>query len=256
MSNIKNIINKKYSINKSGVYIFSTIKKKSDVLYHCSEFQKWNSIVKERIKYYTTKSSIAGRLADLSYKNITKFNKIEGWILDIGCGDGSQLKYLDDKSRYIGIDRNLERLEILKHNYPQANVFYADATELPFKNKTISGIFSSNAFEHLWYLKDTIYEMYRVLLPNGKCNIVIPTEGGLWTLGRKLISKPHFNKKFPNIDFDFISRIEHCNQAKQIVRTMTLLFNVNQTGIPFKIPSIWFNAFLELSCTKRNDIDI
>jgi ubiquinone/menaquinone biosynthesis C-methylase UbiE len=256
MNNFDEIINTKYNINENGIYIFPTIKKKSDILYRCSEFKKWDKIVKERIKYYTTKSSIAGRLANLSYKSMARLNKTKGWVIDIGCGDGVQLKYLDDKSRYIGIDRNLKRLEILKNSYPQVNVVYADATELPFKDETISGVFSSNAFEHLWYLKDTVCEMYRVLSPNGKCSIVIPTEGGLWTLGRELISKPHFNKKFPNIDFDFISRIEHCNQAKQIVRTMKLLFNVKQIGIPFKFSSIWFNALLTLSCTKRNDIGI
>jgi ubiquinone/menaquinone biosynthesis C-methylase UbiE len=256
MNKFEGIINTKYKINENGIYTFPIARKKSDILYSSNEFKKWDNIVNERIKYYTTKSSIAGRMANLSYKSITQLNNTKGWILDIGCGDGAQLKLLDDKSRYIGIDRNLKRLEILKSNYPQANVMYADVSELPFKNKTIVGIFSSNAFEHLWYLKDTVYEMYRVLLPMGKCCIVIPTEGGLWTLGRELVSKPHFNKKFPNIDFDFISRIEHCNQAKQIVRTIKLLFNVTQIGIPFKIPSIWLNAFFELSCSKRNDIDI
>jgi SAM-dependent methyltransferase len=232
------------------IFIIPHRSTRADALYESSKFLAWNALLEERIKYYTTKASIAGRLAKLSYRTITELNSIDGWVIDIGCGDGAQLELLKNKERYIGIDKNLDRLRILKKNYPEATVVYTDASDLPFIDKSISAVFSSNAFEHIYYLKDAILESHRVLRNNGIMKIIVPTEGGAWSLGRYFISKPHFQKKYPTLDFDFISRLEHCNQANQISRNLELLFQVKTKGIPFYIPSIWLNAFLEFTCRK------
>lgn len=247
-----------YNQTPSGVILLDNqLKRPLDIVYKHKMFEQWNSLMKERLKYYTEKKTIAGRLADLTYKSIDVLNEASNdeIILDIGCGDGSQLKYLKNKSNYIGLDRNLDRLEILKKKYPEATVIYADATNLPFKTGSIKYIYSSNAFEHLWYLKEVVLECYRCTYDQGEMTILFPTEGGLWNLGRNLLSKPFFKKKNPALDFELISHIEHCNNATQIIRTLETFFQTRSKFLPTRIPSIYLNALVQVRCQHFSDKD-
>lgn len=133
----------------------------------------------------------------------------------------------------------MERLEILKKNYPDATAIYADATSLPFKTGSLKHIYSSNAFEHLWYLKEAVLECYRCTYDKGELKIIIPTEGGLWNLGRAMFSKPHFQKKYPDLDFELISHIEHTNVAQQVIRTLETFFDTSTKYLPTRIPTIF-----------------
>ena len=85
--------------------------------------------------------------------------------------------------------------------------------------------------------------------------ILFPTEGGLWNVGRNLFSKPFFQKKNPNLDFELISHIEHCNNAKQIVRTLETFFDTKRNYLPTRIPSVNLNAFVEVICSHYKDIN-
>ena len=243
-----------YEITKSGILMLSPKTSScSEAVYSSPMFTKWSSILDERIQYYTKRKSIAGLLANYSYRSIRKFGPIKPgeWMLDIGCGDGSQIAYLDNRSNYIGLDTNLKRLEILEKNYPDAIAIFGDAAALPFKSECIRYVFSCNAFEHVWYLKDAALEIFRCILDDGLSIIVIPTEGGLWNLGRALISKAYFKKHHPEINFDFISHVEHCNNANQIVHTFQTFFNTKTKYKPLSIPTIMLNAYLEIHCCKK-----
>lgn len=224
----------------------------SSEVYSSEMFRKWNNIIEDRINYYTKKKSIAGAIANVTYKSIKNFKDVtDGWVLDIGCGDGSQAESLADHSRYIGLDCNLERLKILKKKFPIATAIFGDASKLPFKNNCIKYVYSSNAFEHIWYLKDAILDLKRCTTEDADIYIVIPTEGGLWDIGRFLISRPRFTKKYPQIDFDFISHVEHCNLSSQVARNLETFFSINKKYWPTRIPSIYLNVFVEIHCKKR-----
>ena len=134
----------------------------------------------------------------------------------------------------------------MKRHYPEASAIYGDAASMPFRSGSLKGVFSCNAFEHIWYLKDAVLEIHRCIIKNGKVIIVVPTEGGLWNLGRKILSKPYFQKKYPDIDFDFISHVEHCNEAHQIIRNLETFFNIKKKYKPIRIPSVMLNLFVEL----------
>jgi SAM-dependent methyltransferase len=246
----------KYQMTPSGILILDPKHSRPpDVIYSSPMFERWGSIVTERIQYYTGKQSVAGLVANWGYRNLRRLNhRPKGeWLLDIGCGDGAHIAHLNDVSAYIGLDRNMDRLEILKRNYPDATAIYGDAASLPFKSGSLRYIFSSNAFEHLWYLKDAVVELFRCMDEDGTALIIIPTEGGLWNLGRRFLSKPHFQKKYPDIDFEFISHIEHCNQASQVVRTLETFFDVRKKFVPLRVPSVMFNVVVELDCRPKNN---
>ena len=225
-------------------------------VYSSPMFKKWNSLVKERVKYYTENRSLAGLMAGWSYRSIRRFDARgkDEWLLDIGCGEGRQAALLKNRSTYIGLDRNMERLTALKKQHPEATAIYADATTLPFKSKSLRCVFSCNAFEHIWYLKDAVLELHRCAMADIEMRIVIPTEGGLWNLGRRFLSKPFFTRRHPDLDFDFISRVEHCNEACQVIRSFEMLFHVENTFRPTRLPSVLVNALVELKCQKRQEI--
>lgn len=246
----------KYEMTESGILLLdSGNSRPSDIVYSSPMFEKWDSIIGARIKYYAEKQSIAGLLANWSYRSIRHFNERgREWLLDIGCGDGAHLVHLKDRSTYIGLDRNMRRLEILKRNYPEATAIYGDATSLPFRSGSLKHVFSCNAFEHLWYLKDAVINLYRCTDKSGTLVIIVPTEGGLWNIGRRVLSKAHFQKKYPEIDFEFISHVEHCNQANQIIRSLETFFRVQTKYKPTRIPLVIMNVFVELHCQRNNDI--
>ena len=122
---------------------------------------------------------------------------------------------------------------------------------MPFRPASIKYVFSCNAFEHIWNLKDAIFEIFRCITIDGFSIIVVPTEGGLWNLGRALISKPFFQKQHPDINFDFISHVEHCNNARQIVRSLQIFFKTKVKYLPLLIPTIMLNVYLEIHCQKK-----
>ena len=245
-----------YEMTDSGILMLdSKVSKPMDEVYSHPDFQKWEDILDERLQYYTEGKTVATKMSQMSYTGIKQFNKrgSDDFVLDIGCGDGVQADLLKDTITYIGIDRNLKRLEMLKKRHPDATLIYADATNLPFKNGSIKHVFSSNCFEHLWYLKEVVKECYRITHgTNGSMCIVVPTEGGLWNLGRRVYSKPHFTKKYPNIDFELISHIEHTNNAKQIMRTLETFFDINKKYIPTRLPSIYLNPIVQIDCDAKN----
>ena len=225
----------------------------SDQVYAHPQLERWANLTKDVIPYYTSKKSIAGKIANAGYRGLRTFNhaKESEWILDIGCGNGAQADLLDNHSNYIGLDRNAQRLGMMLERHPNATAIYGDAGALPFKDKTLKYVFSSFAFEHIWYLKDAVMEIDRCTTDDATVIIVIPTEGGLWNLGRNLISKPRFTKKYPDLDFEFVSHVQHCNQATQVIRTLETFFKVKRRYMPTLIPSVYCNIFVELICTKQ-----
>jgi ubiquinone/menaquinone biosynthesis C-methylase UbiE len=249
----------KYEMTKSGILLLDPkLSHPSDALYSSPMFEKWNAIVSERIEYYTGKRSVAGLIAHWSYFCMRSFNQgCSGeWLLDIGCGNGAHLAHVKDRSSYIGLDKNLQRLEILKKNHPETTAIYGDVNSLPFKTGSLKHVFSSNAFEHFWYLKDAVMELFRCIHPKGRLLVVIPTEGGLWNLGRKFLSKPHFQKRYPNIDFEFISHVEHCNVARQVIRSLETFFHVKKKFKPTRAPLVSLNAIVELDCYPKDMPDL
>lgn len=246
-----------YGLNDDGVLMLdSNVNRKMDGVYTHPMWARWEAILEERLNYYTGKKTVAGRVADSSHGELVKIESSLGQddlIVDIGCGDGSEAYKLQRRENYIGIDRNLSRLAILKSRFPEATAIYCDAARLPFRANSVKYIYSAHAFEHLWYLKEAVYETSRVLAEGGGMTIVVPTEGGLWNLGRKLYSKPFFQKRHPTIDFELISHLEHCNNATQIMRTLETFFETRVEFWPLRLPSVYLNAIARIHCRHFSD---
>lgn len=68
-------------------------------------------------------------------------------ILDVGSGWGEY--YNLDKGRFTGVDNSFPRVKFAQKRYPDAFFIQADATKLPFKNKTFDAVLLANTTHHL-----------------------------------------------------------------------------------------------------------
>lgn len=105
-------------------------------------------------------------------------------ILEIGCGNGyylSLLNRLEMKLNLVGIDNVQMALDDAKKFIfdNKVKLIFADASSLPFSNKTFDKIVMSEVIEHVKNEKKVLSEAYRLLKSGGiialtTCNIDYP----------------------------------------------------------------------------------
>lgn len=96
--------------------------------------------------------------------------KIEGVVLDFGCGAKPYKALFTSAKEYIGLD--IEN-EAHSHENEEVDVYY-DGQTIPFDDKHFDAVFSSEVFEHVFDIEDVIKEIHRVLKPEGKILITVP----------------------------------------------------------------------------------
>ena len=86
------------------------------------------------------------------FANLIKNNKINPLILDIGCGNGKNMDYLQNnlKCSIIGIDNCENFIEICKKK--DLSVIHSDSGSLPFDNEVFDYILCIAMFHHLLHL--------------------------------------------------------------------------------------------------------
>ena len=95
--------------------------------------------------------------------NIIKENmKIIPPLLDIGCGTGISTNFFKVKS--VGIDNCKEMIE-----NGNGDLRYADAENLPFKDKTFNTIISVTVFQNITNMEKALKEIIRVSKNNNIC---------------------------------------------------------------------------------------
>lgn len=98
-------------------------------------------------------------------------------LLDIGCGNGRLYDFLKNEPiNYIGIDNNKKLLKIAHSKYPKAIFKYADATRLPFPDKSFDTVWCIAILHHLpttaLRLK-ACEEMKRAIKPKGSLMLTV-----------------------------------------------------------------------------------
>lgn len=96
--------------------------------------------------------------------------------LDVGCGNGTMVKYIvkNYAPEYAyGID--LHREKEVGEGY---TLMHGDATALPFEDNTFDIVSTIATFEHINGIPETLAEIRRVLKPFGKCYIAFSP---IWT---------------------------------------------------------------------------
>jgi len=111
-------------------------------------------------------------------------SQIEGGksVIDICCGDGRVLKYLEKRTSLIyGIDYIQKQCELAKKAVPNARIINADAIKVPFKDCTFDYVLCTfNTFGNLGSKKDkSLQEMIRICKIQGKVIITVYSKKAL-----------------------------------------------------------------------------
>jgi ubiquinone/menaquinone biosynthesis C-methylase UbiE len=104
-------------------------------------------------------------------------------ILDVGCGTGETLSYLQTlfpKSKLFGIDTSLMAVSYSRSR-GHKNVFKADAGRLPFKSNSFDVVLFLDVLEHIKDDQKAILEAKRVLTNNGLIIITAPGLNFIWS---------------------------------------------------------------------------
>ena len=94
-------------------------------------------------------------------------------ILDVGCGDGSLIRYLDDQKRVlIGIDADKKCIDFAANNTDSDNIkFICSRFEIYNFEKKFDAIIFNSSIHHM-DMKDAVNKAKTILVPGGIILIV------------------------------------------------------------------------------------
>jgi SAM-dependent methyltransferase len=105
------------------------------------------------------------------YRGVVKHAaKLEGKLMDFGCGSKPYKPLFVNAKEYIGVDYAGEGHS---HENEEIDVFY-DGKTIPFPDNTFDSILTNEVLEHVFNLEDILKELHRVLKPGGKILITTP----------------------------------------------------------------------------------
>jgi ubiquinone/menaquinone biosynthesis C-methylase UbiE len=97
-------------------------------------------------------------------------NKLEGKLLDFGCGSKPYKELFEKADEYIGIDLKIEGRE---ENHKYVDKFY-DGNVIPFDNKSFDSLLCTEVLEHVFNIEELLKEFNRVLKKGGIALITTP----------------------------------------------------------------------------------
>lgn len=118
---------------------------------------------------------------------------IEKDVLEIGCGNGFQMREISQVARSV-VGLELPEGEYVREK--DLNVVEYDGLHIPFPAASFDTVFSSNVMEHIPQQAQIHSEIHRVLRPGGKVVHVMPTR--VW---RMLTSALHYPRLVKSVLF-------------------------------------------------------
>lgn len=93
----------------------------------------------------------------------------QGRLLDLGCGSGDLVKYLDDSflQSYSGIDLSGSEINIARKTFPHLNFVCGRAEMMPFKTESFDALLSHMFIHMISDLEGMLSEARRVLVGGG-----------------------------------------------------------------------------------------
>ncbi len=166
-----------------------------------------------------------------------KYNLLKSMqILDAGCGDGINLRFLTKipDSTITGIDYNFIRMQRAQKNIGnKMNFVVGDLLEHGFKNNSFDMIFCSHVLEHITEDLKALKNFYRMLKPGGFLILGVPNEGALlWKLHYKYI-QPKILKQIDHVNFYTAKTLKKKLQKAEfnILETKHIGWGLPHTGI-------------------------
>lgn len=104
-------------------------------------------------------------------KNISKSaDKLDGKLLDVGCGRKPYKKIFRNVTEYTGMD-----IENPGHDHSEEDIdVYYDGKTFPFPDNSFDSVLTNQVFEHVFNPTEFLSEINRVLKPNGYLLLTVP----------------------------------------------------------------------------------
>lgn len=102
------------------------------------------------------------------YKIIKKENLVNTKLLDVGCGDGTDLSFYESLGAEVfGCDASEELVNIAKNKLPNSQIEVCNFENLPFENNHFDFVFSKYALQISEEIERDLNEMLRVCKKGG-----------------------------------------------------------------------------------------
>ncbi|HOT92332.1 MAG TPA: class I SAM-dependent methyltransferase [Anaerolineae bacterium] len=128
-------------------------------------------------------------------------------VLDLGCGVGYGAFWLASygAGQVTAVDLSHVALRYAQSAYPHPRLRYvrADALNLPFADASFDFIFSSQVIEHLSSAEQFMYEIRRLLVPDGFCLITTPNKAIFSPYGT---TNPHHPSEMTWSEYQAVAR--------------------------------------------------
>lgn len=107
--------------------------------------------------------------------------RIPSEILDVGCGSGTTLAWLQERGhRVTGVDGHPRAVAAARRTAPGATVELAPAVALPFDACSFDGVMMLDVLEHVDDDAGALREVRRVVRPRGWVALTVPACPRLW----------------------------------------------------------------------------
>lgn len=167
-------------------------------------------------------------------------------ILDIGCGTGLNLEYLQSNgiNQVLGLDLSWNALDFSRLR----NLSYlvcGDGSKPPFADQSCDFILALDLLEHLEFDREGVLEFARLLKPGGKMIILVPAFQFLWGLQDEV---GHHYRRYTSTEI-----MELISQSNLVVDKLSYINT-------FLFPLIWMGRIVlrvfgnRLQITSENDL--
>lgn len=131
--------------------------------------------VEESHWFFVARRSILRRLLDGLMSGTVRPR-----ILDVGCGTGATMGFLEQFGEVTGIDLSATAIEYCRQQ-GRERLCLADGQNLPFADESFDLVVALDLLEHLEYEEVGLWEMWRVLKNEGRLVVVVPAFALLWS---------------------------------------------------------------------------
>ena len=154
-----------------------------------------------------------------------KHHKIDGRILDIGCGDGRYFQLIWPKANnVIGVDFDPETAERGRLSGVYRSVHTTVAHDIPEPESSFDHAFANCSLEHMDNLDGVLAEIARCLKPGGTLSCSVVTNRFVeWSLLPAMVSEAGFDEVSATLQAKFMQYHHLANPLK--VEDWTASFN-------------------------------
>lgn len=185
---------------------------------------------------------------------LNRYNFKAPYILDAGCGDGVNLRYLlkIPNSTIWGVDYNFERLlkaQKLITNNEQALLILGDLLKQNFADNCFDIILCNHVLEHIEKDFDVLMNLQRMLKPGGLLILGTPNEGAfLWQFNYRVI-QPKIMRITDHVHFYTARMLERLLKEAgfQIEEIKFMGWGVPHTGVDKRLRQYkWIDDLFEI----------